>query len=97
MFSDGNFGKAMDFISPKVDSWLKGLFGGVEQLKLTKPQKELIQALRAETLLYSNLMSKEEIIAILSDIIRIIATHHSYGMLLDWGKRTMLFKPSDKR
>jgi hypothetical protein len=41
-------------------------------------------------------MSNEEIIAILSDIIRNIATRHAYGMLLDLGKRATLFKTSDK-
>ena len=97
MYADENFGKAMDFVSPKVNSWVKDLFGGVEQLNLTRPQKELIQALTAETLLYNTLMSNEEIIAILSDIIRNIATHHSYGMMLDWGKRSTLFKTSDKQ
>ena len=96
MYADENFGKAMDFVSPKVNSWVKDLFGGVEQLNLTRPQKELIQALTAETLLYNTLMSNEEIIAILSDIIRNIATHHSYGMMLDWGKKANLFKTSDK-
>lgn len=97
MYADENFGKAMDFVSPKVNRWIKDLFGGVEQLNLTRPQKELIQALTTETLLYNTLMTNEEIIAILSDIIRNIATHHSYGMILDWGKRTTLFKPSDKQ
>jgi hypothetical protein len=96
MFSEQNFGKAIDFVSPKVNSWLKDLFGGVEQLNLTRPQKELIQALSAETLLYNTVMSNEEIIAILSDIIRNIATGHSYGNMLDWGKRATLFKTSDK-
>lgn len=96
MFSDGNFGKAIDFVSPKVNSWVKDLFGGVEQLNLTRPQKELIQALTVETLLYNTLMSNDEIIAILSDIIRNIATRHTYGNLLDWGKRATLFKASDK-
>lgn len=96
MFSDENLGKAMDFVSPKVNSWLRDLFGGVEQLNLSRPQKELIQALTAETLLYNTLMSNEEIIAILSDIIRNIATRHSYGMFLDWSKRADVFKPSDK-
>jgi hypothetical protein len=57
MFSEENFGKAIDFVSPKVNSWLKDLFGGVEQLNLTRPQKELIQALSAETLLYNTVMS----------------------------------------
>jgi hypothetical protein len=37
----------------------------------------------AETLLYNTLMSNEEIIAILSDIIRNIASRHAYGMFLD--------------
>lgn len=96
MFPDENFDKALDFVSPKVNSWMKDLFGGVEQLNLTRPQKELIQALTAETLLYNTLMSNEEIIAILSDIIRNIATRHSYGMFLDRGKRAAIFKPSNK-
>ena len=96
MFSDENFGKAIDFVNPKVNSWAKDLFGNFEQLNLTRPQKELIQALTAETLLYNTLMSNEEIIAILSDIIRNIATRHAYGMFLDWGKRASLFKVSDK-
>jgi len=52
--------------------------------------------LTAETLLYNSLMSNEEIIAILSDIIRNIATRHAYGMFLDWGKRASLFKAPDK-
>ena len=53
MIADENFGKAIDFVSPKVNSWVKDLFGGVEQLNLTRPQKELMQALTAETLLQS--------------------------------------------
>ena len=96
MFSEENFGKAIDFVSPKINSWLKDLFGGVEQLNLTRPQKELIQVLTAETLLYNTVMSNEEIIAILSDIIRNIATRHAYGVFLDWGKRASLFKAPDK-
>ena len=60
MDADENFGKAIDFVSPRVNSWVKDLFGGVEQLNLTRPQKELIQALTAETLLYNTLMSNEE-------------------------------------
>jgi hypothetical protein len=72
------------------------LFGSFEQLNLTRPQKELIQVLTAETLLYNTFMSNEEIIAILSDIIRNIATRHTYGMFLDWGKRASLFKAPDK-
>lgn len=96
MFSDENLGKAIGFVNPKVNSWTKDLFGNFEQLNLTRPQKELIQVLTAETLLYNTLMSNEEIIAILSDIIRNIATRHAYGMFLDWGKRASLFKASDK-
>ena len=96
MYSDENLSKAMDFVTPKVNNWIKDLFGGVEQLNLSRPQKELIQALTAETLLYNTLMPNEEIIAILSDIIRNIATRHSYGMLLDWGKRADVLKPTDK-
>ena len=96
MFSDENLGKAIDFVNPKVNSWAKDLFGSFEQLNLTRPQKELIQVLTAETLLYNSLMSNEEIIAILSDIIRNIATRHAYGMFLDWGKRASLFKAADK-
>jgi hypothetical protein len=49
-----------------------------------------------ETLLYNTVMSNEEIIAILSDIIRNIATRHAYGMFLDCGKRASLFKAPDK-
>ena len=95
MFSDENLSKAIDFVNPKVNSYAKDLFGNFEQLNLTGPQKELIQVLSAETLLYNTLMSNEEIIAILSDIIRNIATRHTYGMFLDWGKRASLFKVSD--
>lgn len=96
MFTDENFEKAIGFVDPKVNSWIKGLYGGMDQLNLSRPQKELIQALTSETVLYNTLMSNEEIIAILSDIIRNIATHHSYGMFLDWGKRAALFRKSDK-
>jgi hypothetical protein len=96
MFSDENLGKAINFVNPKVNSWTRDLFGSFEQSNLTRPQKELIQVLTAETLLYNTLMSNEEIIAILSDIIRNIATRHAYGMFLDWGKRASLFKAPDK-
>lgn len=96
MFSDENIDKAIGFVDPKVNSWIKGLYGGIDQLNLSRPQKELIQALTAETVLYNSLMPNEEIIAILSDIIRNIATHHAYGMFLDWGKRAALFRKSDK-
>jgi hypothetical protein len=96
MFSDENLGKAINFVNPKVNSWTRDLFGSFEQSNLPRPQKELIQVLTAETLLYNTLMSNEEIIAILSDIIRNIATRHAYGMFLDWGKRASLFKEADK-
>ena len=92
MSSDEYFGKAIDFVSPKVDAWIKELFGGVEALKLSRPQKELIQALTVETLLYNSLMTNEEIIAVLSDIIRNIATKHAYGKSLDWAGRAELYK-----
>lgn len=91
MFPDENFGKAFNFVGPKVDSWVKELFGSAESLNLTRPQKELVQALTVEALLYNTLMPNEEIIAILSDIIRNIATRHSYGQVLDWGKRAEMF------
>jgi hypothetical protein len=63
MYSDENLSKAMDFVTPKVNSWIKDLFGGVEQLNLSRPQKELIQALTAEMAASD---ANEEIIAILS-------------------------------
>ena len=92
MFSDDYFAKAMDFVSPKADAWIKELFGGAESLNLSRPQKELVQALMIETLLYNSLMTNEEIIAILSDITRNIATRHSYAKSLDWAKRAELFR-----
>ena len=92
MFPDDYFAKGMDFGSPKVNAWIKELFGSAESLNLSRPQKELIQALMVETLLYNSLMTNEEIIAILSDIIRNIATRHSYAKSLDWAKRAELFK-----
>ncbi len=92
MFSDENFGKAFGFIEPKVASWMKELLGGAESLNLSRPQKELVQALTVETMLYGSPMPNEEIVAILADIIRNIATKHSYGKSLDWGKRAELFK-----
>ncbi|HEY7108135.1 MAG TPA: hypothetical protein VH415_01785 [Nitrososphaeraceae archaeon] len=91
MFSDDYFSKAMELVNPKVNNWIKDLLGGAEQMNLTRSQKELIQALTVETLLYNSFMSNQEIIAILSDIIRNIATHHAYGNLLDWSKRESIF------
>lgn len=94
MFSEDYYAKAIDFLNPKVNSWMKELTGDAESLKLSRPQNELIQALTIETLLYNSLMPNEEIIAILSDIIRNIATGHAYGKYLDWSKRTQLYRKS---
>jgi hypothetical protein len=96
MSYDENFGKVMNFVTPRVNEWVKSFFGGVEQLSLSRPQKELAQALTVETLLYNSLMSNEEIMAVLSDIIRNIATKHNYKGLLDWKKRSKLFESSIK-
>ena len=95
MFPDEQVGKALlNSFAPKIDVWMKEIFAGFEQLNLARPQKEIIQALTVETMLYNSIMSNEEIIAILSDIIRNIATKHTYGNMLDWGKRQQLFKSS---
>jgi predicted component of viral defense system (DUF524 family) len=95
MFSDDYYAKAMDFLNPKVNSWIKELVDNAESLMLSRPQKELIQALTIETLLYNSLMTNEEIIAVLSDIIRNIATRHAYGKYyLDWSKRAQLYGKS---
>ncbi len=93
-----NFGKALDFIRPKVDIWMKDLLGGAEGLKLPTLQKDLIEGLTVETMLFSTLMSNDQIIAMLAGIIRNIATKHVYGNTLDWGKRTEIFqKFSEKK
>ncbi len=98
MFSDENANKALNSFAPKIDGWIQELFGGFEELNLTRPQKEIIQALTVESMLYSSVMPNEEIIAILSDIIRNIATRHAYGNSLDWGKRQQYFKsPGETR
>jgi hypothetical protein len=34
MFSDDYYAKAIDFLNPKVNSWIKELIGGAESLKL---------------------------------------------------------------
>jgi hypothetical protein len=94
MFPDDYFNRAIDFVSPRVDAWMKELFGNAESLNLSRPQKELIQALTIESLLYNSPMTNEEIIAVLSDIIRNIATRHSYGKYLDWAKRAELYRKS---
>jgi hypothetical protein len=95
MFSDENVGDTLKSFAPKIDGWIKDLLGGFEELNLTRSQKELTQALTVQTMLYNNIMSNEEIIAILSDIIRNIATRHAYSNPLDWaGKRQLFFKSS---
>jgi hypothetical protein len=88
---DENFGKALDFLGPKVDVWIKELFKGFEALSLTRPEKDLFQGLTVETMLYNTLMPNEQIIAVLAGIIQNIATKHTYGNSLDWGKRSQLF------
>jgi hypothetical protein len=88
---DENFGKALDFVGPRVDKWIKELTEGFEALKIMPPQKDLIQGLTAETMLYNTLMPNDEIVAVLAGIIQNIATKHSYGGSLDWGKREKAF------
>lgn len=86
-----NFGKALDFVGPNVDRWIKELFKGLESLKIPPSQKDFIQSLTVETMLFNTLMPNEEIIVVLTGIIQNIATKHSYGNSLDWGKRAELF------
>lgn len=88
---DENFGKALDFIRPRVDEWIKELLSGVEGLKLPPMQRDLIQGLTVETMLYNTMMPNDEIIAILAGIIQNISTRNSYGDALDWGKRSEIF------
>jgi len=61
-------------------------------LNLSTTQKDLIQGMTVETMLFNTLMPNEEIIAILAGIIQNIATKHSYGQALDWGKREEIFR-----
>jgi hypothetical protein len=86
-----DFGKALDFVAPTVDRWIKELFKGFEELNVSRPQKDLIQELTIETMLYNTLMPNEEIIAVLAGIIQKISTKHAYGISLDWGKREKVF------
>lgn len=86
-----NFGKAMDFVGPIVDRWIKELFKGFEAPGVSRAQKDLIQGLTIETMLFNSLMPNDEIIAVLAGIIRNISTKNSYGMSLDWGKREKVF------
>lgn len=90
-YPNENFGKALDFLGPKVDSWIKELFIGFESLKLSRTQKDLFQSLTVETMLFNTLMSNEEIVAVLAGIIRNIATKHSYSNSLDWGNRAKAY------
>jgi hypothetical protein len=89
---DENFGKALDFVGPKVDRWIKELFKGFEVLSIPAPQKNIIQNLMVESMLFNTLMPNEEIVAVLAGIIQNIATKHSYGNSLDWGKRAQVFE-----
>lgn len=86
-----NFGKALDFVGPRVDRWIKELFKGFEVLNISTPQKELIQGLTVESMLYNTLMQNDEIVAMLGGIIQNIANKHSYANSLDWGKRVQAF------
>jgi hypothetical protein len=95
--SDKNFGKAIDFVSPIVDRWIKELFKGFEALGVSRPQKDLIQGLTVETMLFNSLMPNDEIVAVLAGIIRNISTKNSYGTALDWGKRQKLFNYTDTK
>ena len=95
---DENFGKALDFVGPKVDRWIKELFEGFEALKVSRPQKDLIHSLTIETMLYNTLMPNDEIISVLAGIIQNIAAKNSYGKTIDWGKREKIFdKYSEKQ
>ena len=40
---------------------------------------------------YNSLMPNDEIVSVLAGIIQNIATKHSYGISLDWGKRAEVF------
>jgi hypothetical protein len=42
-------------------------------------------------MLFNTLMPNDEIVAVLAGIIQNIATKHSYGNSLDWGKREKVF------
>jgi hypothetical protein len=44
MFSDKNVDETLNSFAPKIDGWIKGLFDSFEELNLTRPQKEMIQA-----------------------------------------------------
>lgn len=90
-FPDENFGKAFSFVGPIVDRWVKELNKGFDALNISRPQKDLMQGLTVETMLFNTLMPNDEIVAVLGGIIRNIAMKHSYGNSLDWGNRAKMF------
>lgn len=90
--ADENLAKAFDFVGPKADTWMKEILKGFETMNLSGKQQDLIQGLTVEAMLYNTLMPNDEIVAVLAGIIRNIATRHSYGTSLDWGKRDEVFE-----
>ena len=95
--ADKNYGEAINIVGPTVDRWLKEMFKVFDASNISKTQKDLIQGLTVETMLYNSLMANEEIIAVLAGIIRNVATKHSYGNALDWGKRAEVFDRFSKK
>jgi hypothetical protein len=94
--TNADFGKALDFVGPTVDKWTKELLKGFEVLNVSRPQKDLIQELTIETMLFNTLLPNKEIIAVLAGIIQKIATRHAYGNSLDWANREKLFQKYSK-
>ena len=88
--------KAFDLISPMVGTWMKELFKGFESSNLSNVQKEFIQSLTVEAMLYNSLMTNDEILAALGGIIRNIATKSSLNSL-DWAKRAQAFSAYSKK
>ena len=91
--TDESYAKMFDFLMPRVSSWTKDLAKAFGTIQPAGVQKDLMQTLVAETMLYNSPMSNEEIIAVLAGIIRDISTGHAYGSALDWGKRAGAFQP----
>jgi hypothetical protein len=89
---DRSYGEALDVVGPTVERWIKEMFKGFDLTNISKPQKDLIQGLTVETMLYNSLMSNDEIVAVLAGIIRNVATRHSYVNALDWGRRADMFE-----
>jgi hypothetical protein len=89
---DRSYGEALDVVGPTVERWIKEMFKGFDLTNISKPQKDLIQGLTVETMLYNSLMSNDEIVAVLAGIIRNVATRHSYANALDWGRRAEMFE-----